>query len=491
MIVAYLRKSRADIEAEELGELETLARHERILDQLAAKKGVHIAKYYREIVSGESIEARPQMQQLIEDMHAGIITQIYVVELERLGRGNTRDQGVIFEALKDSGALIVTPVKTYDPNDEYDEEYLEFALFMSRREYKAINRRMQAGKLQAVKEGNYIGTYPPYGYDIHKPDRDTRTLKANDRAPYVEMIYRLFIEERLSPGAIARRLTLSGVPTCRNAAEWGRSSVMEILKNDTYAGKVRWFNRKTKKSYQKKRTTKPRTKREDLLIVEGKHTGIISPETFQRAQELFTSSPTPIDKTVSNVLAGLLKCSKCGRAMAMQRYKNGARTRFIHAKGIKCKVKSAYYDDILEAVIRGLEAHISDFEFKTTDKAIEMEQRQKAREIAALEKELSETIKQRSRQFELLEKGIYSEAEFAERRAEISARMQEIEDLIAGYSTERKDYKEEVLKFSQVLESLRNKNIPAKHQNDLLKGIIERIEYTNECGEPSLDIICR
>ncbi len=67
MIVAYLRKSRADMEAEALGEMETLARHERILDQLAAKNGVYIERYYREIVSGESLDARIEMQQLIED----------------------------------------------------------------------------------------------------------------------------------------------------------------------------------------------------------------------------------------------------------------------------------------------------------------------------------------------------------------------------------------------------------------------------------------
>lgn len=491
MIVAYLRKSRADMEAEALGELETLARHERILDQLAVKNGEHIQKYYREVVSGESLDARVEMQQLIEDMYAGIITKIYVVELERLGRGNTKDQGIIFEALKDNGTLIVTPVKTYDPNDEYDEEYLEFALFMSRREYKAITRRMQAGKIQAVKEGNYIGTHPPFGYDIWKPDRDTRTLKANKDAQYVEMIFRWFVEDRMSPGAIARRLTAMGVPTCRNALEWGRGSIMEILKNDTYAGKIRWFNRVDKKSYKKKNKTKVRTKREDLLIVKGKHKGIISEEMFDRAQTLFNSAPVSTTKEITNVLAGLLKCKKCGRAMAMQTYKNGARTRYVHAKSVKCKCKSGYYDEVIQAVIEGLQVHIEDFEFKTSDKAILLEQKQKAKEIEALKNKLADLIKQRAKQFEYLEKEIYSEAEFMERRAEVTAQMEEVEKMIENCNVERKDYSEEVRKFSEVLESLKNPNIPAKHQNALLKDIIERIEYTNECGNPSLNIICR
>lgn len=47
----YLRKSRKDIEAEIKGEGETLARHEKILTDLAQKLGIYIGKIYREIVS--------------------------------------------------------------------------------------------------------------------------------------------------------------------------------------------------------------------------------------------------------------------------------------------------------------------------------------------------------------------------------------------------------------------------------------------------------
>ena len=42
MYTIYLRKSRADLEAEKLGEGETLARHHKILEELAARKGFYI-----------------------------------------------------------------------------------------------------------------------------------------------------------------------------------------------------------------------------------------------------------------------------------------------------------------------------------------------------------------------------------------------------------------------------------------------------------------
>ena len=63
----YLRKSRADLEAEANGELETLARHHRQLKELASKLKLPITKEYKEVVSGETISARPQMQELLQD----------------------------------------------------------------------------------------------------------------------------------------------------------------------------------------------------------------------------------------------------------------------------------------------------------------------------------------------------------------------------------------------------------------------------------------
>ena len=50
----YLRKSRADAEAELAGEGETLARHEKTLLALAKKLKLPITKIYKEILSGET-----------------------------------------------------------------------------------------------------------------------------------------------------------------------------------------------------------------------------------------------------------------------------------------------------------------------------------------------------------------------------------------------------------------------------------------------------
>lgn len=138
------------MEAEAHGEGETLARHEKLLLELAKKRNYNVTQIYREVVSGETIAARPVMQHLLQEVEQGLWDGVIVVEVERLARGDTIDQGIMAQAFKYSNTLIITPLKVYDPNNEFDEEYFEFGLFMSRREYKTINRRLQRGRVASL-----------------------------------------------------------------------------------------------------------------------------------------------------------------------------------------------------------------------------------------------------------------------------------------------------------------------------------------------------
>ena len=207
----YLRKSRADLEAEERGEGETLARHEKMLIELARRYGFSIGKIYREIVSGESIESRPVVQELLRDVESGRWKGVLVVEVERLARGDTMDQGRVAKSFKFSNTKIITPIKIYDPNNEFDEEYFEFGLFMSRREYKTINRRLQRGRVSSVKEGKFVGSIAPYGYDRVKIKKDKGfTLAKNDEAPTVEKIFNLYAYNDIAINEVARQLNIGG-----------------------------------------------------------------------------------------------------------------------------------------------------------------------------------------------------------------------------------------------------------------------------------------
>ena len=79
MYCIYLRKSRADMEAEARGEGETLARHKRILTELAQRRGLEIGEIYQEVVSGESLAARAEAQRMLSDVQSGMWEGILVM----------------------------------------------------------------------------------------------------------------------------------------------------------------------------------------------------------------------------------------------------------------------------------------------------------------------------------------------------------------------------------------------------------------------------
>lgn len=491
----YLRKSRADMEAEKLGEGETLARHKKILTELAARKGFYIGEIYQEIISGaDKIEDRPEIKRLIEDCYAGKWAGVLVVEVSRLSRGNQGDAQIILDCLKygnrNNGILVITPTKTYDiAHNSDDEEYMEFELFMSRREYKMIKRRMDRGREQAVVEGNYMGSYRPYGYDILKT-KTGRTLVPNEEeAPIVKLIYEWTVKDNLTAYKIASKLTLMGVPTYSGDAEWSKETVKTILTNPTYIGKVRWNDRMRVKTMVNGDlvTSRPRSNHtEKYMLYDGKHKdrALIDEETFKAAAARFHSDKTKSGLKLKNILAGLLVCQKCGKMMHYQDYANKptVQPRILHKQSSVCGVKSALASDIINAVAHSLEQYIEDFECKI-DNLPDVDENTIQSQITALQNEQRKIEKKLAKLFDAWEEEKISDNEFVERKAVNTARIEAIETQIAEIEDsipEKEEYQEMIMKLSDALESLKDKTLDADIKNTYLKQVIDKIEYSRE-----------
>lgn len=497
----YLRKSRADLEAEKLGEGETLARHKKILTAYAAKEQMYVDKIYHEIVSGETIAARPQIQELIKDCYAGKYAGIIVIEITRLSRGNQGDAQTILDCLRYSnnnrGVQVITPTKKYDiVKSQEDEEYMEFELFMSRREYKMIKKRMERGRRQAVVEGNYMGSYRPYGYDILKT-KTGRTLIANEEeAPIVRNIFEWTVRENMTPGKIARRLDAMGVPTYSGDAEWSLATIKTILTNPTYTGKVRWNDRMQVKTMIDGNlvSSRPRSNHTDhYMEYEGKHKALIDEETFKAASSRFHSDKTKGNLKLINPLAGLLVCANCHKVMQYQAYKARPDTapRFLHKTSKVCKVKSAVAEDVMNAVVHSLKLYIEDFEVKV-DNLPTVDENTIQTQISALQDELRKTERKLAKLFDAWEDEKISDNEFIKRKQvntdrieSIKKHMDDLEDSIP----EKEDYEEKILKLSDALDALTDETLDADVKNEYLKSIIEKIEFSRENnGEFILDV---
>ena len=492
----YLRKSRQDDEAESIEQ--TLTRHKNILTDLAARKGLYVGEIYQEVVSGaESVEARPEIQRLIQDCYAGKYRGIIVVEITRLSRGSQGDAQKIMDCLKysnmNNGVLVVTPTKTYDiAHNSDDEEYMEFELFMSRREYKMINKRMTRGKLQCIVEGEYMSSYRPYGWEVIKVGKKRTLTPKEDEYEIGKMIYKWKIEG-LTTHTIAKQLTLMGVPTYTgNSPDWSKETIKEFLRNPVNMGKVRWNDRMQVKVMAdgELKTSRPRSNHTDhYMLYDGIHKdkAMVTEEEFMLVNKDFKPDRTKAYLKLTNVLAGLLVCQKCGKVMHYQANKArpGTASRFCHPAAQLCKVKSANANDVLNAVAHSLRLYIEDFELKI-DGMPAVNEDAVALQIEALNKELRKVKRILDKLFDDYENEIYSANEFVERKAKHNERIASIQEQIAALEDtipEKEEYEDKILKLTDALEALEDPDLEAEDKNRYLKEIVERIEFSRENGE--------
>ena len=495
----YLRKSREDLKAEARGEGETLARHKKILTDHAARRGLYVEDIYEEVVSGETIEAREQIQKLINECYAGKYKGILVVEVSRLSRGNQGDAQTILDCLKfgnnNNGVLVVTPTKTYDvAHNPDDEEYMEFELFMSRREYKMITKRMQRGREQAVVEGHYIHPVRPYGYNIVET-KHYRTLEENPaEAAIVRQIFDWRANKDMPTGGIARKLSLMGVPTYTGRPEWNRVTVKQILSNPVYIGKVKYNYRMTVKKMVDGQLVKKLQRGRDnerYMEFEGKHKAIVSDEIFAAVQRKFYSDKTKADYTLQNPLAGLLVCKKCQKTLIYQKIPNGLPPIYRHGVSTVCNVKAAKAPDVIDALIYGLKNYLENFEVELNNKP-DADESEIQKQIHALENEKKKIQRILVKIFDDYENEVYSANEFVQRKAKHNSRIDAIEKEIRELETaipKREEYQEKISYLHEAIEMLQDGTIPADIKNVYLREFIQKIEFEREeAGEFALDI---
>jgi site-specific DNA recombinase len=488
----YLRKSRADADAE-AREGETLARHEAALRALAERLSLPVGAIYREIVSGETVAARPVMRQLLREVEDGSWDGVLVMEVERLARGDTIDQGVIARAFSLSHTKIITPLKTYDPDNESDEEYFEFGLFMSRREYKAINRRLQRGRKASAMEGKYTGSVAPYGYArIRLEGQKGFTLAPDpEEAPAVRLIFALYTRgEALSGGGVrrlgvarlARRLNALGVRP-RRAEDWTPASLLPILKNPVYAGKIRWRGRPAVKAVRGGATVVSRPRSEGCAVADGLHPPLVDPGTWERAQALLAAGHPrgTRDAALKNPLAGLIFCGLCGRKMVRKPLK-GKSVEVLLCPDPGCPNVSADLRLVEARVLGTLDKWLTGYALHGAADAAGNDALAPALRAALrrTDEALARAAAQTDSAHDLLEQGVYSAETFRARQKALAEKAEALERAKANILTQLDAPRTGTRALhpqAVTLTAAYANAASAQAKNDLLKSVLARAEY--------------
>jgi DNA invertase Pin-like site-specific DNA recombinase len=471
-VAIYLRKSRdEDNETRDI----TLARHEKLLLEYCDRNKLFVKKIYKEVVSGESIAARLEMQRLLVDVSAGKYDGIVCIEIERLSRGNQVDQAEILEVFKKTRTKIFTLNKTYDysTDNEIDEEFFEFGLFMSRREYKVICRRLARGRSAALLEGYYTGSVLPYGFNKERRNKGFVLIPNKEEAEIVRLIFDKFIGGT-GLTDIARYLNDQGIKP-RSAKQFEQVRIREILKNKTYIGYLHVKNKKISETW-----------------VKGKHDPIIEEDIFIKAQSLLSTTRPRIkkDHTVVNPLSGLMRCDCCNRFMVVSSGGNGER--YLKCVGLNCKTYSTKLKIVEDQIIKELSEELKEFKYYLDNQAVEDRRKVESRdnEINIIMQAINKKEKALDTCCELLEDGVYTREQYFKRVNILNEDIEALKSNLEALKAISDDKSESIRTTVPILEKCIEKynDLDPKDKNIILKSFIEKIEYNKRISRGDFNL---
>lgn len=498
-VIDYLRKSQSDDPL--LTVEEVLSKHEAILDEWAEKNlggVVPEENKFREVVSGETISGRPEIQKVLRLIESPKYKAVKVVEPQRLTRGDLEDIGRLMKLLKHTNTLVITPPRIYDLRDEYDWDAFERELKRGNDYLEYTKKILNRGRLLSVSQGNYVGNTAPYGYDktfVTEGKRKCPILVPNkEEAEVVRMMFDLYVNKDMGCQSICNQFDKMGIKPPKGE-HWSASAMSKMLENIHYIGKVKWNHRKTLTIVEEGefKKTRPVAKIGEYLIYDGKHEAIVPEDLFNAAQAKKGRNTRQKPHTkIRNPLAGLLFC-QCGRAMSLRTYtKNGVERsapRLLCDGQNICKTTSCNYDEIIEKVKDTLRQCIYDFEVRIKNddgdsaklhahliKRLEAKKEElDKKEIAQWEAQADPDPSKRmpDHVFKVLNEKLLKEKE--EVQQALCNAYESMPDPV--------DYEEKLMRFKAALNALENPDATAEQKNKLLKACIERITYKREKAE--------
>lgn len=304
-IAAYCRVS-----TEKEAQIDSLEKQIEFFNEFTRKNGYELYKLYAdEGISGKQIKHRKQFQQMMIDAKAEKFDKVVVKDVSRFAR-NTVDLLQSVRELKSYGVQV-----DFLNNGEVMEGGSEFILTilgaMAQQESANMSKRVKFGKDITAKKGRVPNLV--FGYDKIPDER--YTLKINEEeAKIVKEIFESYVYKGIGTTKIAWNLNDKGIRTKKTKSKWVQTSIVRMLKNPIYTGRV--TNKKSEVTDFITGTRKELPE-EEWIVVEKPEMRIISDELFNRAQELLEQRSNEFklnnkrEKT-EYVFSTLIYCKHCG-----------------------------------------------------------------------------------------------------------------------------------------------------------------------------------
>jgi site-specific DNA recombinase len=264
---------------------------------------------------------RPGLDRLRDLAQDGLIEGVLVLSPDRLSRKQAHQIILLEEFKKRNIQVLFTNQKSGDTPE--DNLMIQIQGAVSEYERTKIADRTRRGTKHAVKNGQVMGNFAPYGYRFVPKHGDAIAHWEfnSEEAEIVRMIFDLYVNKKMNGIDIARHLGENGIST-RSGAKWWGSVIYVILKNETYLGTAYMFKNKSvepnkspkvKKYRRRKNTAKEARPREDWIGIPV--TQIIERKLWEAAQRQIKQNAYSSRRNNNKhnyLLRGLVVCGLCG-----------------------------------------------------------------------------------------------------------------------------------------------------------------------------------
>ena len=328
----YIRLSREDYEKDD-GESTSVTNQREILKEYVRQHpDIELFDtYIDDGFTGTDFE-RPDWKRLMKDIEDDNINCVIVKDLNRLGRNYTISGYLIdnyFARRNIRFIAINNCIDTMDSGMDAAMRCVSIGVInVINESYSAMTSVSIKGTLNNHrKQGKFIGSFPSYGF-FKDPNDHHKLIVDENAAAVIRMIFEKFISGRSILG-ITKDLDSLGIPNPTlykqqlgwnyrlknyvNSSQWSDRTVRRILQNEMYIGNmVQGKNRTVSYKVHEYRSVP----KNEWVVVEDTHEPIISKETFDLAQSLFSRPirSSPLTQNV-DLLSGLIFCADCGKPM--------------------------------------------------------------------------------------------------------------------------------------------------------------------------------
>lgn len=458
----------------------------RELLKYAAQHNIQIDDfYYDNGFSGKRAGKRPAFQQMISRAKSSghPYDCILVWKFSRFARN--QEESIVYKSLLRKNQVEVVSIT--EPLIEGPFASLIERIIEWMDEYYSI--RLAGDVKRGMREKALRGgcqSVLPLGYcmnsqhipEIYEPE-----------AVIVREIFRL-CERKYSLTAIARLLNDMGYRT-RHGNRFERRSVLYILQNPFYAGKIRW-NRTSHNSHTP--NNEP-----DIILADGIHSPLFTEEYYCNIQKYIESyaSGHPhcrqrSETLTKHFLCGLLKCPICGKNMAYHQTGHTTKGRksysyfscWQYSKGIHKNGGSISARRCEQALLESMQSILSNSHTPILLTGPQLSDTSTAH-IKKYEQTLEHLDLKKRRLREAYIDGIDTEEEYRSSKSRICEEQDRIRQLIMSekkntVQTGDRQGESSILQMDDVLAHLQDPGIGVLEKHRAIAGIIDKIVYKRE-----------